>query len=192
MPRQVDPHDIVKKPFGELVVEEYLYSEPYKKRNNYFYSCVCSCGRKVKTARVYLLTGHKTSCGCKKHAIAKDSRSWTGFGEISGKMWANINNKAVARHLDVTVTLEDVWLLFVKQDGRCALSGTPLTMKSVKVDGVYSRRTASLDRINNDKGYEIGNVQWVHKDINKMRNAFDVSYFVDICHRVSRFCHKGH
>lgn len=44
--------------------------------------------------------------------------------------------------------------------------------------------TASLDRIQNDKGYIEGNVQWVHKDINRMKNIFEQNYFIDICKKI--------
>jgi 3-methyladenine DNA glycosylase AlkD len=47
---------------------------------------------------------------------------------------------------------EDAWNQFVKQDGKCALSGYPLCLDFTNTD--YSRKTASLDRIDNNKGYE--------------------------------------
>lgn len=30
-----------------------------------------------------------------------------------------------------------------------------------------------------------GNVQWLHKDVNKMKWNFEQSYFIDICNRIS-------
>ena len=33
----------------------------------------------------------------------------------------------------------------------------------------YQGGTASLDRIDSKKGYTIDNIQWVHKDVNKMK-----------------------
>jgi len=43
------------------------------------------------------------------------------------------------------------------------------------------RWTASLDRIDNNKGYIKGNVQWVLKDINKMKNIHTQDYFIELC-----------
>ena len=37
----------------------------------------------------------------------------------------------------------------------------------------------SLDRIDSSKGYEENNVQWVHKDINLMKNKYDNKYFIE-------------
>lgn len=41
--------------------------------------------------------------------------------------------------------------------------------------------TASLDRIDSKIGYIEGNVQWVHKDINKMKNSHTHATFLQWC-----------
>jgi len=46
-------------------------------------------------------------------------------------------------------------------------------------------RTASLDRIDSSKGYVKGNLQWVHKDINMMKNHYNQKYFIEICKKVA-------
>ena len=43
----------------------------------------------------------------------------------------------------------------------------------------------SLDRIDSLKGYAIDNVQWVHKDINKMKNIHSQPAFINICKLVA-------
>lgn len=53
-----------------------------------------------------------------------------------------------------------MWELFLKQRGKCALTGEDLKL------GYKNNQTASLDRIDNSIGYEKNNIQWVHKDIN--------------------------
>lgn len=50
--------------------------------------------------------------------------------------------------------------------------------------------TASLDRKDNTRGYTLNNVQWVHKDVNIMKNTFDRDYFVSMCRRVAE-CSAG-
>lgn len=49
--------------------------------------------------------------------------------------------------------------------------------------------TASLDRINSNAAYVTGNVQWVHKHINKMKNDLPEDVFVSMCAAVSN--HKA-
>ncbi len=47
--------------------------------------------------------------------------------------------------------------------------------------------TASLDRIDSRGHYEVGNVQWIHKDLNIMKNSYDANYFIDMCKSVAKF-----
>jgi len=39
-------------------------------------------------------------------------------------------------------------------------------------------KTASLDRIDNNLGYTINNIQWVHKDINRIKREYDQNVFL--------------
>jgi len=41
--------------------------------------------------------------------------------------------------------------------------------------------TASVDRIDSSIGYVMGNIQWVHKDINKMKSDFSQELFIAWC-----------
>jgi hypothetical protein len=45
--------------------------------------------------------------------------------------------------------------------------------------------TASLDRIDSDKGYAEDNVQWVHKKINSMKQTMRDELFIEMCKRVA-------
>ena len=45
----------------------------------------------------------------------------------------------------------------------------------------YNKTTASLDRIDSKKAYTVDNIQWVHKDINMLKNKYDQEYFIHMC-----------
>jgi hypothetical protein len=45
-----------------------------------------------------------------------------------------------------------------------------------------------LDRIDNQRGYEKDNIQWIHKALNLMRGDMPIEDFVDACRRVA--CHS--
>jgi len=60
------------------------------------------------------------------------------------------------------------------------LSGLDLTCS-----GDFNDINASLDRIDNSKGYIIDNVQFVHKDINIMRGTLSMERFTDLCNLIS-------
>ena len=54
--------------------------------------------------------------------------------------------------------------------------------------------TASLDRIDSLLGYTIDNVQWVHKDINRIKFDMSQCRFVELCcliaekHHANKIC----
>jgi hypothetical protein len=70
--------------------------------------------------------------------------------------------------------------LFKEQDYRCALTGWPIGWSEVG-----SVHTASIDRVDSDKGYVVGNVQLVHKDVNMAKQQFSQDYFVEMCKAIT-------
>jgi hypothetical protein len=138
----------------------------------------CVCGSELTITAGHLVGGSWKSCGCMRHVRGNKSHNWRGHGEISGSRWASIVRGAQARGHDFTLTREQAWDLFIAQDRRCALSGVLLTM--------VRRGTASLDRIDSSAGYSIKNVQWVHKDINMMKQDLSQAEFLAWCRRVAR------
>jgi hypothetical protein len=72
--------------------------------------------------------------------------------------------------------------LYKKQLGKCALSGV-----NIGFNDLYNGHSASIDRIDSKKEYDIDNIQLVHKDVNLMKNHFDQTYFLETCKRISEF-----
>ncbi len=163
--------DLTGNRYGELVALEYRPEKPRTK-----WLCRCDCGREtvVDAASLKRLTRPTQSCGCHKLIKGKDNLKWKGCGEISGQRWATIRHGASKRNIEFNITIEFAWNLFLKQCRKCALSDLPLEFKKV----FYS---ASLDRIDSLKPYTEDNVQWIHVDINKMKNAFPEEYFKSMC-----------
>jgi len=97
---------------------------------------------------------------------------WKGYKEISGTRWSSYQKGAKSRGFDFNITIEYAWELFIKQGRKCALSGLEIgfcmDLDKLRKYG-YQSGTASLDRIDSKQGYTEGNVQWVHKDANKMK-----------------------
>jgi len=87
--------------------------------------------------------------------------SWNGYKNISRTYWSLVLTHAKNKKIPVDIDMRYAWNLFEKQNGHCALSGLPLCW------GYKSIQTASLDRIDSKKGYIFGNIQWLHKDINR-------------------------
>lgn len=172
--------------FGKLTAVEL---EKDKNGYNTRYLCKCDCGNTHSVSKSHLRSGRITHCGCVRHEGAKHQQ-WTGVGEISGDFWyghivrsAN-GSKGNRIKKDLTLTIQEAWDLFLEQRRRCALSDVTLTFPKRSKDKSY---TASLDRIDSSKGYVLGNVQWIHKDINIMKNKFDNEYFINVCREVCIF-----
>lgn len=142
--------------------------------------CQCDCGSLSVANAGHLMAGKIVSCGCKRRDPKLSLR--TGYGDITGSRWAQIkaqyNKSKKRRGLPFEITIIQVWNLFIQQSRKCALTGQP-----IKFEGQYGG-TASLDRIDSNQGYVLSNIQWVHKDINMMKNELTEGYFVTLCELV--------
>lgn len=125
------------------------------------------------------------SCGCKREDIQsasiRKSLNKGGCGDIYATHWTTIRKNAVSRNLEFKITCEYAWELFLKQNRKCALTGVDLKFPT----RCWSRNgTASLDRIESNHGYIESNIQWVHKNINMMKQQYSTELFFDWCKRV--------
>ena len=145
----------------------------------------CRCGKEQYVYAARLLAGASTGCRRCKTA-GKNHYKWSGYGELPGSILYQIKENAKHRKLDFTVTPKYLWNLFQKQEQKCALSGLPLywVVSCTKSHG--RDFTASLDRIDSSKGYVVGNVQWVHKDINTLKTDFSQTRFIELCKMVAK------
>jgi hypothetical protein len=118
----------------------------------------------------------------------KSAGKHRGVGLLTRTFYGYFRNVARRRNLAFDVSIDDLWGLAVVQDLRCALSGLPLTFPKVSwLCGGYdsSAHSASLDRIDSTKQYTLGNVQWVHKIVNIMKNGLSQEEFVHLCHAIA-------
>ncbi len=187
--------DLHGRVFGKLKV----LSRHSSTRNGHArWLCLCECGAQVTVLSTHLIQGNTKSCGCAKPVFGNrvwkkgsDHPQWKGCGEITGQFWSGIVRGADGskrrRKIPMTITIDDAWDLFLRQNRKCALTGLLLLLPTRLVD---RRGNASLDRIDSSKGYVHGNVQWVHKDINKMKNTLSQSRFVEMCCLVAQ-CSAG-
>lgn len=181
-------NDLTGKQFGYLTVLKMVQTEK-SVRGQYRVLCRCdNCGNEnFETSASAVMQGRTKSCGCDKSRYdktrGKNSVLFTGYEEIGGKLWGTIKRRASRRGYKVEVDLEYVWDLYLCQDRKCALSGLPISFGIS--NGKTSDTTASLDRIDSSKGYVEGNVQWVHKALNIMKNVIDNTVFVNLCRKVA-------
>lgn len=169
--------DLTGMKFGNWLVVKAFESKikPLK------WECICDCGKTKIIVGRSLKNGSSKSCGCLRDAI-NSNKKWKGFEEISGTYFGSLEQGAKKRNIKFSITIDYVWSIFLKQNRKCALSGIDIHFaKNIKKDG---RGTASLDRINSTLGYVENNVQWVHKDLNYMKQELCENYFFDLCKKV--------
>lgn len=172
--------DLTGQRFGYITVIS--FSKVVKKSDkayNVYWNCKDDFGFTKEIASKHLVSGQIISCGgLKKSRIRSKNPRWTGIEDISGAFFYQIRRGAEVRNLTFEISLEDVWKLYLDQDKKCALSKTPISFncRDRKRDG-----TASLDRIDSSKGYVVDNIQWVHKNVNKMKQNLDESIFIEYC-----------
>jgi hypothetical protein len=156
--------------FGSLTVTKRAES----KNKLAMWECQCKCGNTCVCRGADLRQGKIKTCGCRKGI--KSRRNWQGHGEIPRSYWSSLANNADQRGKEFKIDIQQANDLFLEQNKQCALSG--------RIIG-FGDRSASMDRIDNTKGYTIDNVQWLHKDVNKAKGQFTQDEFALLCEQIA-------
>lgn len=151
---------------------------PIRKGKTTCWVCLCDCGNTtvIEVANMY----KRRSCSCGISRPMNKNPRFTGVGELSGSHFNVIKQCAKIRNIQFELNKQEIYDLFLKQKNICALSGLPIQLGNLK------NRTASLDRVDSKKHYYIENVQWVHKDINRIKNDFGEDRFIYLCKLVAK------
>ena len=96
------------------------------------------------------------------------------IGELSLTRYSKLGRSALKRNIQFNVSLEYLWNLFKLQDYKCAITG----------DVLLSINKASLDRIDSDRGYEEGNVQWTTTQSNLSKHKMTMQELYNFCTKV--------
>jgi hypothetical protein len=162
------------------ISKEYLEEHYVKKQKSVYYICQ-ELNIKSKTVILRLLKKYNIPTNPK---IGKPQKTTKKFGEIHKSYLYLLKDRAKRKNISFNIDGDYLWSLFLKQGRKCALSGIELYFP--KTWGVKSKTniTASLDRIDSNKGYIKSNVQWVHKTINTMKMDLSDQEFINFCKKV--------
>jgi hypothetical protein len=153
-------------------------------RQTYIVKCSL-CQEVSEIRRACLIQEDRKCCKfCMKKGI-KNTR-WKGCGELSGSQFYVNQYSAKVRNIPFDITIEEAWRQYEKQEGICALSGEEIKFNPDK-GWVKRDITASLDRIDSSKGYTVDNIQWISKDIQKMKMDYTEDELRDWCKKVSDY-----
>lgn len=168
--------NLINKKIGRLTV---LRLSSIRKNKRYVYwDCLCECGNIISVIATSLISKSTKSCGC----LLKDKnriRLSQGIGDISKTYWNKILRTAKRRKLEINITIEYIWNLYLQQNKKCAITDINITFGTNAEN--YKKVSASLDRIDSSKGYIIGNVQWVHKKVNMLKHINNESDLIYWC-----------
>lgn len=139
--------------------------------------CKCKCGTERYVAVLTLVRGISKRCAncgnsTEQHSGANNA-NWKGIGVVPGYY---LNRKGLTEATKIFAAG-----LIEEQNFKCKLTGLPIS---------FTDKTASLDRIDSTKPYKKGNIQWVHKDANIMKNGYNLDYFIKMCKLIAQ--HNKH
>lgn len=135
------------------------------RQNNYVNSNCCVCNKDIVRYRTNVGEGKNNYC---KECL-KFSRRYKNISPVS---YYIRSSKRRSKNNKFKFNLKEKYLekLFIKQGGKCKVTNIP-----IELHGCYTKKgtlatTASLDRIDNSKGYIKGNVRFVSLGVNYMKN----------------------
>lgn len=161
------------------------------KNKTYIWECECACGNRTKVSASCLKSGSTKTCGCARFGQkrpqkkGRESCSWRGYGDISGNYFSGIKVSAKNRGIDFDISIKDIWDIYLSQNKKCYLSGI-----TVSFDG-KSNSTASIDRVDSNKGYSLNNIKICHKNVNKMKWNLSLDNFINLCHIITQYSNKN-
>lgn len=162
--------NLLSKKFGKLTIIDVINSED--RFNKFTAVCVCDCGNTTKKRLTDIKSGRVRSCGCIKGV---ENGNWKGGKFISGHRWGSIKANARNRKITFNITIEQAEKLLERQNFKCVLSNV-----AIPID------LASLDRIDSKQPYVEGNIQWIHKRVNKMKQDIPEEEFLYWCKEIAK------
>lgn len=169
--------DMTGKRFGKLKVIEYVGSD---KRGIALWKCACECGGEKNVKGILLRNKITKSCGCLRtmhgYGTLKNGKRQTMYTRWNSMKQRCLNPKhsAYKSYGGRGITICKEWLSFDNY-----------LNDIVKEIGSLPGPEFSLDRIDNDKGYEPGNLRWAtsekqnnnkrceHKGVKEKRERFE-------------------
>jgi transposase len=160
-------------------MSKWRYKKSLNGKNHRVVDVSCSCGYD-KTIYVSSVRSAK-GCPC----CVQRKKYGMSYEDVTGYFISCIKSKLKRGNklIEFNITAKDIYQKYLEQNKKCALSGVDINF----FFSVKNRKNgnASLDRIDSAKGYIAGNIQLVHKDINRMKNSFDQDYFIRMCKLIS-------
>ena len=93
----------------------------------------------------------------------------------------NTKISAINKKLEFNLNLHFLITMYKNQNGKCAISGIPLTRNTNKAITRINNYNISIDRIDSKKGYTKDNIHLVCSCINIMKLDHNINTFLELC-----------
>lgn len=147
---------------------------------------------RVKTCRSCLAAKHKAYMAeYKKRNPKYWEKTSTVFKEEDKELVSAIkyrlrtclqNARVRGKAIPMTVTAEELYMLWYKQNGKCALSGVDMRL------ALQHPASLSIDKIIPELGYTLSNVQWLCWAVNRAKGDMSQTMFINMCRKIIAKC----
>ena len=177
LPRQA--LDLKGERFGKLLVVAFSHSD-----KGCWWLCRCDCGTERAYRSAALRHGRTQSCGCSHADRAKKNAEETGYTAQWKRAAYAYYNGARQRGIPYNLSYDET-IALLKQDChycKAPPSNVTKTGRTGQIKIVHS----GIDRVDNTKGYETGNVVSCCKVCNLAKRDMTTEEFLTWVHRVAR------
>lgn len=129
---------------------------------------------------------------CKVCQTNKTYLHLSKFKPYINNLFKNLITNAKKRNIRVEITVNDIFNIYEKQNGKCIYSGISMTHNKMPSEIVEDMRTLttnpyniSIDRIDSTRDYNLHNIQLVTVSINHMKWNLSEQVFIEMCNLVS-------
>lgn len=174
----------IRKNFVGQKYNSWTLVDRFKKDGKTHWKIKCKCGNVyIRKYIANITSGKSNQC---VECRYKSMTSNYNIEKISNRQFYKIKRAAIKRNINFELNQKDLSDLFIEQNKKCALSGLEIFFPVNKEEMDSYSFTASLDRIDSNKHYFLGNVQWIHKDVNLMKNVLQQDYFIKLCEHITK------
>jgi hypothetical protein len=157
-----------------MTQERLEYQREYRKRTGYASSKKYQSSEKGKEALAEWRASTEGKKSIKRAIVSRKKRINSDFDTFSSYMYSSLKSGATKRGLAFNITLLQL-KKFLNENTMCSWSGRPVTYQQ----GCPNK--ASIDRIKNQHGYSLKNIQVVCQQVNYARNDMSIEEFEQMC-----------
>ena len=169
--------DLIGKKFGRLEVLE----EGIKQKTHQKYICQCDCGNMCEVIGHKLSEGRTQSCGCLSAELARDRRQLPKGIASFNQLYSVYKNSAEKRNYDFNLNKDKFKELTTSNCFYCGQKPNS-TAGNKSLNGLYTYN--GIDRVDNLKGYILGNVVPCCQDCNRMKGQLSVNEFKEKINKI--------